>query len=312
MERMEVAEGATRGAGRTTGWPDPATWLWPPRWVEVEEGRLHFVRAGPENEAPGGAPRVVLVHGTPTWSYEWRHLLQRLAPTHEVMALDHLGFGRSDRPDRAAYTPEAHARRFAQAMGTLAPEGPVSLVVHDFGGPIALDWALEHPERLAHLVVVNSWMWPLTDDPAMARMARLAGGGLFRLAYRHLNASLRFIMPAAYGNRRHLTRDIHTQYLAPFRDPVARERVLFALARSLAGSSDFYATLWARRERVAGVPATLLWGMEDSALKPSLLERWGEALPHAAVHRLDGVGHWPHEEAPEAFGDRVAEALQGG
>ncbi len=307
-----MTEETAREAGRTGAWPDPVTWPWAPQWVEVKGGRLHFVRVGPEGSVPGEAPRVVLVHGTPTWSYEWRHLLRRLATTHEVTALDHLGFGRSDRPRGAEYTPEAHAERFAQAMGTLAPEGPVSLVVHDFGGPIALDWALEHPERLAHLVVVNSWMWPLTDDPAMARMARLAGGELFRLAYRHLNASLRFIMPAAYGNRRNLTRDIHAQYLTPFEDPDARERVLFALARSLAGSSDFYATLWARRARLAGVPATLLWGMEDSALKPPLLERWKEALPHAAVHRFDGVGHWPHEEAPEAFGDRVAEALQGG
>lgn len=283
-------------------WPDRTTWPWEPQWVEVDGGRMHCVRAGE-------GPRLVLVHGTPTWSYEWRHVIRQYATSHEVIAVDHLGFGRSERPVTASYSPESHARRFGQAMTRLAPDGQVTLVVHDFGGPIALDWALENARRLRHLVVVNSWMWPLTDDPAMARTARLAGSGLFRLMYRYMNASLRLIMPSAYGDRRRLTRDVHAQYLAAFPDADSRERVLFALARSLAGSTAFYATLWSRRERLVDVPASLLWGMKDSAFRPHMLERWQQALPHAAVHRFPEAGHWPQEEEPEQFGRVLADLL---
>jgi haloalkane dehalogenase len=290
-------------SGQATGrWPDAETWPWAPRWVELGEGRLHYVREGE-------GPRVVLVHGTPTWSYEWRHVIRALSPGHEVVAVDHLGFGRSDRPMSADYSPEGHAARFRQAMATLAPTGSVALVVHDFGGPIALDWALDHVERLSALVVVNTWLWPLVDDPAMARTARMAGGGLFRFLYRRFNASLRLIMPSAYADRRRLTRAIHAQYLAPFADADARDRVLFTLAKSLAGSTEFYASLWQRRERLAGVPAAVFWGMKDPALKASLLERWREAVPHADVRRFDDAGHWPQEEVPDQFATALREVL---
>jgi haloalkane dehalogenase len=285
-------------------WPDAETWPWQPSWLESGAGRLHYVREG-------DGPRVVLVHGTPTWSYEWRHVIRALRGTHEVVAVDHLGFGRSDRPETAVYTPEAHAARFSRAMTTLAPDGPVALVVHDFGGPIALDWVLENVHRISHLVIVNSWMWPLDDDPTMARAARLAGSGLFRLLYRHANASLRLVMPSAYGTRSRLTRSIHAQYLAPFAEADSRERVLFALAKSLAGSSRYYASLWSRRQRLADVPVTILWGMRDSAFKPSMLDRWKEALPHAAVHRFDDAGHWPHEELPDEFVRVLREVIVG-
>jgi haloalkane dehalogenase len=263
---------------------------------------MHYTRVGK------GA-RVLLVHGTPTWSYEWRWAIEALAPHFEVTALDHLGFGLSERPAGAGYSPEAHAQRFAAAVEALFPEGGFSLVVHDFGGPIALDWVLDHPERIASLVIVNSWMWPFSEVPEMRRKAVLAGSGLARFLYRRANASLRLIMPSAYADRRKLTPAIHAQYLALFPDPDSRERVLFALARSLTGSEAFFAGLWERRAKLAGVPVTLLWGRGDSALPHSFLERWREGIPHSKVHIFEDAGHWPHEELPGEFNRALLEAL---
>lgn len=300
---MMMKSTAEPRSDRNALWPDPATWTWPPQWLRVRDGQLHYVRAG-------SGPRVVLVHGTPTWSYEWRHALETLKESHEAIAFDHLGFGRSERPYDADYTPEAHAARFREMMDALVPTGSVSLVLHDFGGPIGLDWALDHADRLSHLVIVNSWMWPLEEDPAMKRAARLAGSGLSRLLYRWVNASLRLIMPAAYGDRSRLTRVIHAQYLAAFPDADSRERVLFALAKSLLGSSRYYATLWERRDRLADVPVTIIWGMRDSAFKPVLLERWREAVPHATIQQIEGAGHWPHEEHPDEFNEVLNAALR--
>jgi len=285
-------------------YPDPATWPYSQHFLPLSEGRLHFTREG------RGAP-VLFVHGTPTWSYEWRGALAALSGSYEVVAFDHLGFGLSDRPASAEYSPEAHAIRFARVVEALFPEGKLSLVLHDFGGPIALDWALDHPERIESLVIVNSWMWPLTDDPRLRRRARFAGSGLARFLYRHLNASLRLIMPSAYGDRKRLTRAIHDQYLAPFPDPDSRERVLFALARSLIASESFFGELWERRARLSETPVTILWGMMDSALPSSFLDRWREGIPHARIVRFEDAGHWPHEEVPEEFCRALSDALTG-
>ena len=269
------------------------------------DGRLHV-------QDVGRGPVVVCVHGTPTFHYEWRHVVAAVRDTHRVIAPDHLGFGASERPPHADYSPEAHARRFRAMMAALVPHDRVTLVVHDFGGPIALDWALDHPGQLERVIVVNSWMWPFDDDTLMRRRARIASGRIGRWLYRHANASLRLIMPSAYGNRRALTPEIHRVYLERFPDADSRERVLFALAQSLLGSSAFFASLWARRSTLTTVPMSLLWGMRDSAFQPPILERWRSTFPHARVHRFANAGHWPHEEEPAAFVAALQRAIAGG
>lgn len=287
----------------TPPWLDRAAWPYAPRYVTVDGARLHFVDEGE-------GPPVVLVHGTPTWSFEWRHVIAGLRGRCRVVAVDHLGFGLSDRPPHASYQPEAHAARFRAFMAAVCPAGPLTLVVHDFGGPIALDWALDHAERLTHVVVLNSWMWSLADDASLRRKARLVGSPLGRWLYRQFNVSLRLLMPSAYADRRRLTPAIHGHYLAPFPDADSRERVLFALARSLLGSSGFYESLWQRRARLAACDVHLVWGLRDAALPPALLARWQQAFPLARTTALADAGHWPHEEAPEvvvrALGATVA------
>ena len=124
-------------------WLDRTQWPWRPRTCPTADGMLHYVDEGE-------GPPVVLVHGTPTWAFEWRHVIAGLRDTRRVVALDHLGFGLSERPAGADYRPEGHAARFATFMDHVAGDAPVSLVVHDFGGPIALAWALAHPRARAH------------------------------------------------------------------------------------------------------------------------------------------------------------------
>jgi haloalkane dehalogenase len=281
-------------------WVDRSAWPYAARHAALADGRVHYVDEGV------GVP-VVLVHGTPSWSFEWRYVIAGLRDRVRVLALDHIGFGLSDRPSSAGYRPEDHARRFREWIAAVLPADRLHLVVHDFGGPIALDWALDHPERMLSVTVVNSWMWSFEDDAAMRRKARLAGGALGRFLYRRLNASQRLIMPSAYGDRRKLTPAIHGQYLAPFPDPDSRERVLFALAQSLLASSAFFDRLWQRRTGLTGIPLKLVWGMKDSAFPACMLERWQKSFPTATTIALPSAGHWPHEEDPAA----VLEALRG-
>jgi haloalkane dehalogenase len=283
-------------------WLDRAAFPFRPRFVETRYGRVHYV-----DEGPAGADEVVLlIHGTPSWSFEYRHVIPELSRSRRVIAVDHLGFGLSDRPEDFAYTPEAHTEVLREVVERLGLSR-FSLVVHDYGGPIALPLALEAPERIRGLVVLNSWMWRLDEDPKFERGARLMGSWLGRFLYRWLNASLRLLMPFAYADRRKLTPAIHAQYLSVFPGRDDRERVLWALARALRGSSRTFARLWAERARLALIPSLIVWGLGDRALPPELLERFRQALPHARVAALREAGHWPQEEAPA----EVARLLDG-
>ena len=285
---MSVFEGAR------PSWVDQELYPFQDRWLELPgEGVLHYVDEGPAT--PAGT--IVFAHGTPTWSFEWRDLIRALRSTYRCLAPDHLGFGLSERPMGAQYTPEAHARRFRMWADILQLQD-FTLVVHDFGGPIALPVALDEPGRVKRLVVLNSFMWDTRDDPHLARGGRLMGGRLGLFLYRHFNASLKLITPQAYADRKKLTPRVHAQYLAPFVGIDSRERVLWALAHALLGSADHYASLWAKRGALAEVPSLLIWGTRDPAFTGAHLARWREALPHAEVAEIP-VGHWPHEEAPE-------------
>ena len=259
---------------------------------------MHYIDEGT------GEP-LLFVHGTPTWSFEWRHLIRAFAPAHRCIAPDHIGFGFSDRPRNFPYTPEAHAANLAEFIGNLNPE-PLTLIVHDYGGPIGLPFCLRHPERVKRLVLLNTWMWSFAGDRDMERKWRVAGSPLGRWLYRWANLSLRVLTPQAYADKGKLTPQIHRQYLERFPDRWSRGTVLWALARAILGSSRYYDSLWEQREKLRGRPALIIWGMKDPAFQPHLLARWREVLPSARVVELEDAGHWPHEEVP----DRVIDAIR--
>lgn len=281
-------------------WLNKTDWPYVPRCVNVGPGHLHYV-----DEGPRSAPALLLVHGTPTWSFEYRHAIRALSEKWRVIAVDHMGFGLSERPKNFSYRPEDHAKNLRAFVDELKLER-FSLVAHDFGGPIALPLALDG--RVDKLVVFNTWMWKF-DDEAMLKRARFAGSGLARILYRYANASQRLIMPSAYGDRRKLTKEIHGQYLSVFPDADSRERVLHTLARSLLGSSDYYQSLWDRRAALSQLPVLLLWGMKDTAFQPPYFARWKTIVPHATILELPDAGHWPHEEVPEQWNAAVLRFL---
>lgn len=266
---------------------------------------MHYVSAYAKATADRAVPTILYVHGTPTNSYEYRHLIAALSATHRCIAPDHLGFGKSDRPPDFAYTPEAHAEVLREFVDRLQLDR-FTLVVHDFGGPIGLPLALADDSRVARVVIMNTWAWPLNDDPNMARGAAFIAGAAGRWLYRYANASLRLIMPSAYGDRRKLTKEIHRQYLEVFRDRDARVLVLHTLARALLGSRAHYQSLLDRIGALRRIPVLIVWGMKDSAFQPYQLERWQSLLPDATVESIEGAGHWPHEEEPA----RVIEAIE--
>lgn len=288
-------------AAPTPDWLDRSSFPFSRRYVQLRDGRIHLVD-------DGDGPPIVFVHGTPTWSYEYRHLLAAFRGRYRVIAPDHLGFGLSDRPRDADYSPEAHAARFAELLDTLDLHDVV-LVVHDYGGPIALAWAAAHPERLRGLVLLNTFAGPIRD-PQTRRVARWLRGAFGRWLYRVVNLSLRVILPSAYGVRRRLTRDVHAHYLAPFAEPWSRVTVLHALARGLVGSEAFFARLAASLPRLAPVPTTIVWGERDPAFGPGYRAELCRSFPHSELNIVRSAGHWPHEETPEEVVSAMNSSLE--
>lgn len=270
-------------------WLDRDAYPFEPHTVDTADGRLRYLDEGE-------GPPVLLVHGTPTWSFLWRRLVARLSRTHRVIAPDHLGFGLSEKPPDAPYRPRDHARRLAALVDDLGLDD-FALVVHDFGGPVGLPLALDRPDAVRALVLFNTWMWSLAGDPQAARASRLLGGPIGRFLYTRFNLSPRVLLPALYGDRRQLDPDTHRHYLRPFPDAASR-KAPWTLAAALVGESEWYESLWERVGRLADVPALLLWGEQDPAFGPEALERWRRALPHAAVERYPEAGHFVQEEVP--------------
>lgn len=277
----------------TPAWLDRDAYPFTSHWHVIDGARMHYLDEGPKDDPHP----IVIAHGTPTWSFEWRHVIASLRRTRRVIAADHLGFGLSDKPASAAYEPAAHARRLTSLIEALALS-KITLVVHDFGGPIGLGAVRDRLDRVERVVYLNSWFWPI-DDPRAASISRFVRGAIGRFLYLWLTFSVRVLLPSALGERKLLTRAIHRQYYGPFDRRVDR-RAPWVLGCELAGSSAFYATLWAERAALAAIPSVIVWGERDPAFGPAYLERLRTALPQAEVRKLARVGHFPAEEAPDA------------
>lgn len=274
----------------STPWLDRALYPFAPHRFEVDGHSLSYVDEGQ------GSP-ILFVHGTPSWSFEWRHSIAALRKNHRCIALDHLGFGLSDKPTNAPLRPADHARRLRAFVRALDLRD-LTLVVHDFGGPIGLPVALEEPERVRSIVIANTWMWAHGDDPRVRRLSRFVGSPIGRFLYTWLNASPRWLVPASFADRKKLTPDVHRHYVAPFASRAERSAP-WVLGRELAGSDSYYASLHAMRDRLTSIPTTIVWGMRDPAFGPAYLERWRQVAPEAKVVELADAGHFPQEEAPE-------------
>jgi len=271
-------------------WIDPSEYPFQPHFLDLPAGRMHYV-----DEGQGQA--VVMVHGTPTWSFLYRKLIKGLSSDYRVVAPDHLGFGLSDKPRDWSYLPRDHAANLAELITHLDLKD-ITLVVHDFGGPIGLSYAIEHPENVRRLVIFNTFLWSLRGDGQFETPAKMFNNPLGRFAYKNLNFSARVMVSAAWGDKRKLTGNIHRHYIQALPTPADRQGTWIFL-QQLIGSSEWYQTLWQRRAAIQDKPALILWGMKDIAFKQKELDRFKALFPAARVECFPEAGHFLQDEAGE-------------
>ncbi len=284
------------------------------RWLETDAGRL-FARVG------GAGPPVVLVHGYPQTHVEWRLVAPRLAERHTVVALDLRGYGRSDAPpsaEGALYTKRIMAADVVAAMRSLGCER-FAYVGHDRGARVGYRLALDHPERLSRLAVL--------DIVPTAEMWRDMGAARAMAVYHWLFLAQPEPLPETLIGRASREYIDHTlaswtkaKSLDAF-DPraLAHYRAFFAEPERIHACCEDYragATLdWAHDEadlaagRTIDIPVLALWGGAGlPAQGENPLDVWRRWAPQAQGRAID-AGHFLPEEAPEATAEALVEFL---
>ncbi len=285
----------------TDDWP--ALYPFSPHEIRVNEYRLHYVDEGE-------GPPLVLVHGNPTWSFYWRELIAALRPQFRVIAIDHLGCGLSDKPQDYPYRLQYHIDNLSELVEQLDLR-EVTLVAHDWGGPIGLGAALKSPQRFERFVILNSAAFRSPRIPWQIRLARAPVLGT--LANRGLNAFLRGALRTALENHENMTPAVRAGYLAPYRswhNRVAIDRFVKDIPRTVGHPS--YETLLRIEnglQTLADKPWLLLWGMRDWCFHEWYLERFLEFVPQAEVHRFADAGHLLMEDRPAEVIQLIREFL---
>ncbi len=233
---------------------------------------VHYLEAGQ-------GPVLVLVHGLGSSSEVWRDSIRYLARGYRVVALDLPGYGKSDKP-RSDYSIEYHAAAlndFIDALGA----GKVALVGNSMGGWISAITALNHPEKVSHLILVDS-------------------AGLRRDKFPSINLNpstkeeMRALLLALFADKSFVTEKLvndQWEYRKDIRSTV--QATLESLKTKLPLLDD--------RLKNIKVPALIIWGREDTLTPLAYAERFAKGIPGSKLVVIDSAGHIPQVEQPAAF-----------
>lgn len=256
------------------------------KWITIDGHNLHYIDEG-------AGDTILFVHGTPEWSFGFRDLVYGLKSNFRCIAIDHLGFGLSDKPSNAHYTVEAHSLRLTRIIEHLGLRN-ITIVANDFGGGISLGYALRNASNIRAVVLFNTWMWSLKNDPHFSKPARMIDSWLGRFLYRRMNAPVNIIMPQAFGDKKKLTREIHRHYKQVVPDAPSRI-ALYAIALELMRASDWW-HLWEKLSLINAKRFLIFWGMKDAFVPLTALDKWKQRLPNARFVEYADAGHFVQEE----------------
>jgi haloalkane dehalogenase len=265
-----------------------------PHYLDQDGLRMHYVDEG------SGDP-VLLLHGEPTWAFLYRKMIPRLAGIARVVAPDYFGFGRSDKPTRIEdYSYDFHYTAIERLANELDLR-ELTVVVQDWGGPIGLRLAVEHPARVARLVVLNTGIGAgRAPSPEWLR---------FRDFMRRVGTEIvpgQLVRVSALSD---LPDDVVEAYNAPFPTPESKAGVL-AFPELVPTELDHpsAATMLEVRSALENweKPALVLFSDSDPIFSPAAAERLASRIPGAGPAEIvAGAGHFLQEEKGEEIAERI-------
>ena len=262
---------------------------------------MHYVDEGT------GDP-IVFVHGNPSWSFQFRNLIKSLSKDNRCIAPDLIGFGLSEKPADWSYLPRDHAYILEMFLDSLDLH-TITLVVGDWGGPIGLSYAINHPDKISFLVITNTWLWSVRYDWYFQMFSKFVGGPIGYWLIRKRNFFARDIVRAAFGNKGKLTPAIHDQYLSPLSDPDERKGT-WIFPREIIGSSTWLRSLWTTVDILGKKKILFAWGMKDIAFRERELNQWILKFPDAEVIRYQDAGHFVTEEKASELAEEISQRIR--
>jgi haloalkane dehalogenase len=269
-----------------------------PHYLEQDGLRMHYVDEG------SGAP-VLLFHGEPTWSFLYRKVIPPLTRVARVLAPDYFGFGRSDKPvEREWYSYDSHYASIERFVDELDLRG-LTLVVHDWGGPLGLRLAAERPERVDRLVITNTGLY--AGRPPSDEWLR------FREFVRRVGTEFRPGQLVQITCVTDLADDVVAGYEAPHPTPESKTGLVM-FPELVPTEPDHASAPRMTRVREALMrwekPALVIFSDSDPIFSPRVGERFAELIPGAELGEpLAGAGHFLQEDKGEELGERIARWL---
>lgn len=256
------------------------------------------------DEGPAEADPVLMLHGNPSWSYYWRHLVSGLCDSYRCIVPDHIGMGLSDKPDDGAYAYTLQSRvddldRLVESLGLTRK---ITLAVHDWGGMIGFAWAMRNPERVARLVILNTASFPMPKTkklPWQIVLGRipLLGAVLIRgfNFFARGAADLGVLRPIPPASRKAL--------LAPY-DSWANRRAVHRFVQDipLKPGDAGWALVQQAETQLPGYrdrPAFIGWGLQDFVFDQDFLAHFVKDLPAATQKIYSDAGHYVLEDKHE-------------
>lgn len=260
------------------------------KFLDVPAGKLAYVDEGE------GTP-ILCTHGNPTWSFYYREVVKRFGDRHRVVAPDHIGCGRSSKPQDWSYRLADHVANLERLVLELDLRDIV-MVCHDWGGPTGFGVAGRHPDRFRGFVVLNTAAFFVDRIPF--RIAVCKWPVLGDLMVRGLNGFAR--AATVMTTERPLAPDVKAALLAPY-DSWANRIATHRFVQDIPMRPDHpsWGTLQdveAGLESLKAKPMMIAWGMKDFCFSPRFLDEWKRRFPDAQVTPFEDVGHYVMEDAP--------------
>jgi pimeloyl-ACP methyl ester carboxylesterase len=239
----------------------------------------------------GKGPPIVLLHGLGGSLYDWRHLLRPLSADHRVVAIDLLGAGESEIPEKEDFSIAAQARRVKGVLDVLGVPR-TTLVGNSYGGGIALRLAQDWPERVDKLVLINSVCYA-EDVPTYVGLAKAPCAECVAEVL-PLGKMTRWVLRGSYRTVEKLSDEELDTYIQELRAPGRRSAIIRTVRDVVPpDTTEFEARLKSIRAR-----ALLIWGTADETVPVRLGRRLVRDLPDAQLIELD-AGHVPNQECPD-------------